>query len=114
MLKPLCVKGSRLDDGLFVPAALEGVRGCPARSDFIELFFATDDGPWTWCFPEPSERNQGGAGATIALTVGPYGAQARCVGDGLLGLALPTSEALPLILGGSRIYVARKLVERGW
>lgn len=114
MPKPLCVTGSRLTDGAFILATLECVRRCPARSDFIELFFATDEGEWTWCFPEPSEQSDAGVGGTIALTVGPYGAQARYVDDGRLGLALPSGSALPMILAGSPTYVARKLVERGW
>ncbi|KPG56261.1 hypothetical protein AN916_05870 [Mycobacteroides immunogenum] len=114
MPKPQCLTGSRLVDGSFVSATLGGSRGCPARSDFIELFFVTGESSWTWCFPEPPEQSAGGSAGTIALAVGPYGAQARSVDEGVLGLVLPTSEALPMILGGCQIYVARKLVERGW
>ncbi|ORA41077.1 hypothetical protein BST20_02775 [Mycobacterium branderi] len=102
-----------MEDGSFVLASLQSFHRCPARSDFIELCFATDAGTWTWCFREPSERSEGGSGGTLALTVGPYGAQARYVDDGGLGLALPTSQALPMILGGSQTYVARRLVARG-
>lgn len=112
MTKLPCFTGSRLADGPFLPATLESVRRCPARSDFIELCFATDEGGWTWCFRDPAERGEGSSGGALALTVGPYGAQARSVENGGLGLALPTSEALPMILGGSQTYVARKLVER--
>jgi hypothetical protein len=112
MTKLECFTGSRLDDGSFVLATLQCVRRCPARSNFIELCFATDEGSWTWCFRNPPEPSERGSGGTLALTVGPYGAQARGVDDGRLGLALPTSEALPMILGGSQTYVARRLVER--
>jgi hypothetical protein len=112
MTKLECFTGSRLEDGPFVLASLQAVRRCPARSNFIELCFATDEGPWTWCFCNPPERSERGSGGTLALTVGPYGAQARCVDDGRLGLALPTSEALPMIFGGSQTYVSRRLVER--
>ncbi|PQM48732.1 hypothetical protein C1Y40_01098 [Mycobacterium talmoniae] len=112
MPKPLCCS-SHLEDKWFIPAALESVRRCPARADYIELCFATDEGSWTWCFRDPLERRER-TGGTLALAVGPYGAQAHCVEGSGLGLALPTSEALPMVLGGSRTYVARRLVERGW
>jgi len=112
MTQPTCFTGSRLEDGSFVLATLESVRRCPARSDFIELRFVTDEASWTWCFRDPPERSERGAGGTLALTVGPYGAQARSVDDSGLGLALPTSEALPMILGGSQTYLARRLIER--
>jgi len=112
MTKLPCFTDSRLRDGSFVLATLQCVRRCPARSNFIELCFATDEGSWTWCFRDPPERSERGSGGTLALTVGPYGAQARCIDEGGLGLALPTSEALPMILGGSQTYVARRLVER--
>jgi hypothetical protein len=114
MKDAVCFTGSHLMDESFVPARLESVRRCPARADFIELCFATDEGSWTWCFRDPPERTKGESFGSLALTVGPYGAQARCVDDGDLGLALPTSEALPMILGDSRTYVARRLVDRGW
>jgi hypothetical protein len=103
-----------LEDKSLISATLQSVRRCPARPDYIELCFGTDEGLWTWCFRDPRELDECGSGGTLALTVGPYGAQARCVEDNGLGFALPTSEALPMILGGSRTYVARKLVERGW
>jgi hypothetical protein len=112
MTKSTCCTGSRLADESFVLATLESVRRCPAHSEFVELCFTTDKGSWTWCFREPSERSERACAGTLALTVGPYGAQARCVDDGDLGLALPASEALPMILGGSPTYVARRLVER--
>jgi hypothetical protein len=112
MTKLPCFTDSRLRDGSFVLATLQCVRRCPARSNFIELCFATDEGSWTWCFRDPPERSERSSSGTLALTVGPYGAQARCVDAGALGLALPTSEALSMILGGSETYVARRLVER--
>ena len=112
MTQPTCFTGSRMEDGSFVLATLESVRRCPARSEFIELRFMTDGAAWTWCFRDPPERSDRACGGTLALTVGPYGAQARCVDDEGLGPTLPTSEALPMILGGSKTYVARRLVER--
>lgn len=112
MTQPTCCTGSRLEDGSFVLATLESVRRCPARSDFIELRFVTDRASWTWCFRDPHERSERRGGGALALTIGPYGAQARFVDDSGLGLALATSEALPMILGGSQTYVARSLIER--
>ena len=116
MTKSPCFSGSRLEDKSLISATLQSVRRCPARLDYIELCFETDEGLWTWCFRDPRERSECGCGSggTLALTVGPYGAQARCVEGNGLGFALPTAEALPMILGGSRTYVERKLVERGW
>lgn len=112
MTERRCFAGSRLEDRSFPLAILESVRRCPARADFIELCFATDEGSWTWCFRHLAERSDSGSRDTHALTVGPYGVQARNVDDGGLWLALPTSEALPMIVGGSQTYVARRLVER--
>ena len=112
MTKSPCSAGSRLGDGSFVLATLQCARRCPARADFIELCFATDEGSWTWCFRDPVQRSECGSGGTLALTVGPYGAQARYADEGGLGLALPASDALPMILGGSQTYVERRLVER--
>jgi hypothetical protein len=114
MKEALCFTGSRMVDESFVPATLESVRRCPARSDFIELCFATDEGAWTWCFRDPPEGNGCGSVGALALAVGPYGPQARSVDDDGIGVALPTSEALPMILGDSPTFVARRLVERGW
>lgn len=104
--------GPRLAEASFVSATVQSVRRCPARSDFIELCFVTDEGSWTWCFPDPADQTKRGSAARVALTVGPYGPQARYVDDAGLGNALPTSEALPIILCGCQTYVARKLVER--
>lgn len=115
MTESPCVSGMHLRDRSLIPATLQAVRRCPARSDYIELCFETDEGMWTWCFRDPAELSDPEcSGSTLALTVGPYGARARCVEEGELGFALPISEALPMILGGTRIFVARKLVERGW
>ncbi|AHH18407.1 hypothetical protein [Nocardia nova] len=102
-----------MDDKSFIPASLRSVRCCPARSDYVELCFETDEGMWTWCFPDPAERVEVAAG-TLVLKVGRYGAQAHSVENDELGFALPTSEALSMILGGSKTYVARRLIERGW
>jgi hypothetical protein len=107
--------GSRLVDRSLIPATLEAVHRCPARSDYIELCFETDEGGWTWCLPDPIEQSQCDTScSTLAVTVGPYGARARCVDGGRLGFTLSAAEAVPLIVGGARTYVARKLVERGW
>jgi hypothetical protein len=107
-----CFARSKLDGGAFIRADLSCVRRCPARADFIELCFETDEGPWTWCFRDPIERSECTSGIPIALTVGPYGAQARQVRNDALGLALPGSDALAMILGGSPTYLARRLVHR--
>ena len=101
----------RAEDGL-LPATLEGVCRCPARSGYIELRFATPEGSWNWCFPKPPRRRKDPAGP-LALTVGPYGAQARPVRDGGLGHALPGSAALSMILAGADVYVARGLISVG-
>ena len=107
--------GSRLDDGSLIPATLQAVCRCPARSDYIELCFETDEGPWTWCLPDPVEQVECDSGCdALAMTAGPYGTRARCIDGDRLGFALPGSEAVPLILKGARTFVARKLVERGW
>jgi hypothetical protein len=94
-------------------ATLELVRRCAARSEYIELCFTTPEGSWNWCFPEPPRRRKTPAGS-LALTVGPYGAQARLLRDSGLGPALPSSSALPMILAGADVYVARRLVSAGY
>ena len=114
MKETLCLTGAHPVDESFVAATLKAIRRCPARADFIEICFVTSEGSWTWCFREPSERTGCSPGRAIALTIGSYGAQARSVDDGDIGLALPTSEALPMILGHSPTYVDRRLVHRGW
>ena len=106
--------GSRLAAESLIPAHLESVRRCPARSDYVELCFETDEGPWTWCVADLAATNEcGSSDGVLAITVGPYGARARQVEDGgRLGFALPSSEAMPMILAGARTYLVRKLVER--
>ena len=103
-----CFADRRLEEP-FLPATLEGVRRCPARSGYVELCFTTPEGPWQWCFPEPPRRRRRPAGP-LALTMGPYGAQAHLVRDAGLGPALPSSSALPMILAGADVRVARRLV----
>jgi hypothetical protein len=96
----------------FVPVTLEGLRLCPARSDYVELHFTTPEGSWNWCFPRPVRRKKRPV-APVALTLGPYSVVARqVVGDGL-GAALPPAIALPMILAGADVFVARALVLAG-
>jgi hypothetical protein len=111
MTQAPCFADPRLEDA-FLQATLEGVRSCPARSGYVELCFTTAEGPWQWCFPEPSRRRRRPAGE-LALTMGPYGVQAHLVGDAGLGPALPSSSALPMILAGADVRVARRLVLAG-
>ena len=63
-----CISDPRLEDESFLAATLNFVRRCPARSDYIELCFATDEGLWKWCFPEPPEQ-QVRTGGTLAVTI---------------------------------------------
>jgi hypothetical protein len=107
-----CSAGPRLDEP-FLPATLDVVRRCPAQPEYIELCFTTPEGPWKWCFPEPCRRRKHPAGP-LALTVGPYGVAARLIGDSALGPALQSSSALPMICAGADVYVARRLVSRGY
>ena len=110
MAQPSCFTRPPGDES-FLPATLESVRRCPARPDYIELGFATPEGGWTWCFPNRADRRNRPAGP-IALTVGPYGVQARLIHSGSLGPALQSSSALPLIRSGADVYLARELVPR--
>lgn len=112
MSQAFCFSAPALDEESFIRATLGFVRRCAARSDYIELCFATSEGLWKWCFPEPPHRDEDPAGP-LALTVGRYGAQAHPVTDDGLGPALPSASALPMILGGADVYVARRLVARG-
>lgn len=97
----------------FLPATLESVRGCPARAGYLELSFRTPEGAWNWCFPEPATRRKRRADP-IALTLGPYGVLARPVlSGGGFGAALDGSAALPMILAGAEVVVARRLVIAG-
>ncbi len=96
----------------FVPATLEGVRRCPARPEYIELCFTTPEGSWSWCFPEPARQRKRPA-SPIALMLGPYGVLARRVLSGGFGSTLDGSAALPMILAGADVVVARRLVAAG-
>jgi hypothetical protein len=97
----------------FLSATLLGARPCPARADYMELCFSTDEGPWNWCFPQPARRRQRSP-RPIALTLGPYGVVARAIRlDGSFGAALDASAALPVILAGAEVIVARYLVTAG-
>lgn len=100
--------GQRSDDA-FVPATLDRVHPCPARSDYIEVCFTTPEGPFNWCFPEPPHCQEE-PGGPLALTLGRYGVQAHELSDGALGPALPSSSALPMILAGAQVHVARRLL----
>jgi hypothetical protein len=93
----------------FLPATLEHVRRCPARAEYIELCFTTPEGSWNWCFPEP-ERVRKRSASPIALTLGPYGIVARKVIDTRLGTVVDTAAAVPMILAGAEVVVARRLV----
>lgn len=99
------------EKGSYVRATLTGVYQCPVRPDFVELCFASDAGPWKWCFPDPGTREARTSKETLVLVLGRYGTQAHFVVDGGIGPGLPSSEALSLILGGCRPFVSRKLVE---
>ena len=98
---------------LFLPATLEGVRRCPARPEYAELCFSTPEGAWNWCFPEPPQPRGPRPVRPIALTLGPYGVQARLVRESGFGPALDGSAALPIILAGATVVVARQLVTAG-
>lgn len=100
-------------DGEYLSATLESLRRCPARGEYIELCFTTGEGEWSWCFPEPARRLRGRPGP-VGLTLGPYGVLARRVdADGEFGTALDASVALPMILAGADVVVARRLVTAG-
>ena len=107
-----CAVDEVLADPPFLPATLEGVRRCPARSEYIELCFTTPEGAWNWCFPAPPRRPSRPGGA-IALTVGPYSVLARLVRDDGRGPALDSAAALSMILAGADVVIARRLVTAG-
>ena len=89
------------------------MRRCPAQAEYVELRLATSEGPWTWCFPTPARRLRPRPGP-VALTLGPYGVMARRVTpDGELGTGLDPCVALPTILAGAHVMVARRLVTAG-
>ncbi|WP_347813228.1 aldehyde dehydrogenase [Actinomadura sp. GC306] len=106
---PLPLRADPPPDGAFVPATLERVHPCPARPDYIEVCFTTPEGPFNWCFPEPPEC-AAEPGGPLALVLGRYGVQAHELRDGAPGAALPSSAALPMILAGVEVRVARELV----
>jgi hypothetical protein len=106
-----CAPDAGLPDP-FLPATLERVRRCPARPEYMELCFTTPEGSWNWCFPEPV-RQRKRAACRIALTVGPYSVLARPVRDDGFGPALNAAAALPMILAGADVVVARSLVTAG-
>lgn len=94
----------------FLPARLDYVRRCPARSEYIELCFSTEAGTWNWCFPEPAELSEPRSPEPLALKAGRYGVQAHPVGGSNLDAALPSSAALPMILAGTEVHIASQLV----
>ena len=83
-----------------------------ARPEYIELCFTTGEGAWNWCFPPPARELKRPA-EPVALVLGPYGVLARRIADDGLGLALDSSVALPMILAGADVVVARRLVTAG-
>src|SRR5580698_9727766 len=96
-------------DSEFLSATLGSLRRCPARREYVELCFSTAEGEWSWCFPEPARRPRRRP-SPVALTLGPYGVLARRVDpDGEFGTALDASVALPMILAGADVVVARYL-----
>lgn len=112
--EPQCVAELCSAGEFLLPANVRSVRRCPARSDYVELCFETDEGRWTWCCPEVAEGCEAGiAGDALAITPGPYGARVRHFENGRLGAVLPSCDALVWIVGGSPTYVARALVKRG-
>lgn len=108
----LSVVGAAPDEEMFVQATLAEVARCPARADFVELRFTTEVGSWNWCFPDPGSRDERSdvADGGLVLILGRYGTQAHEVVDGVIGPALPSSEALPRMLGGCHLLVSRKLI----
>ena len=111
----VCADEPSFDEEL-LPAALESVRHCPARRGYLELHFTTREGPWNWCFPgevEPARRLKRPP-SPVALTLGPYGVLARrVVAGGEFGTALDAGLALPTVLAGGDVLVARCLVTAG-
>jgi hypothetical protein len=100
-------------DSEFLSATLESLRRCPARGEYVELCFTTAEGEWSWCFPEPARRLRRRP-SPVALTLGPYGVLARRIdAGGEFGTALDASVALPMILAGAEVVVARHLVTAG-
>lgn len=92
-----------------IRADLRHVSRCPARADFIELSFATEEGQIKWCFPEPPARRTRRTGRLV-LKQSRYGLQAHPARADGLGPALQSSSALPMILAGADVYVPRSVV----
>src|SRR5258708_4038671 len=107
-----CFAGPLLEEP-FVPAMLGLARPCPPRPGYIDLCFPPPGGWGKWCLPDPS-RGRRNPAAPVALTIGPYGVQAHLVRDGGFGPALQSSSALPMILAGADVHVARKLICAGF
>jgi hypothetical protein len=108
-----CPAGLRWEKEPFLPATLKFVGRCPARSDYIELRFATPDGLWKWCFPDPGERRKE-RGGPLALKLGRWGTQAHLITEDGLGFALLSASALPMILAGAEVYVEGRLAAAGF
>src|SRR5260370_11279679 len=90
-----CFAGPRLEEP-FLPASLELVRRCPARSEYIELCFTISEGSWKCCFPEPARPRELPAGP-LALTVGLYGVQVHAIRHEGLVRCLPRFTALSTV-----------------
>lgn len=99
----------RMGHETFTKAMLHTVQHCPARSNYIELCFVTDDGPWRWCVPQPPKELDHQVDR-LAVTLGCYGAQAHLIKGDSLGWAIPSSEAVPAILKGIDLFVERRLI----
>lgn len=98
-----------VDDETFTKATLQAIQRCAARSNYIELCFETDNGPWRWCVPQPPEQPAHEVGR-LAVTLGRYGVQAHLVEGDSLGWAITSAEAVPAILMGADVLVERRLV----
>ncbi|MQY26201.1 hypothetical protein [Nocardia aurantia] len=100
----------------FLPASLESTGPCPARADYLELRFATSVGRWTWCVPHPDNEPPYPDEEPVdrlAIAMGRYGIQAYRHTDSGTGTALPSAAAIPLILDGTPVQVALRLIESG-
>jgi hypothetical protein len=113
MTKAFCTTGTATDEEAYLPATFRSLRRCPARPDYVELCFETAQGQWDWCFAEPPDLAEEEPVGPLALALGRYGARAHLVADGALGAVLPSERALPMILGGAQVSVARRLVAAG-
>lgn len=105
------VCGKAFDDELFVRATIESVGPCPARADYIEICFTTTEGRWKWCFPEPDPADTLEEPTTeLAFTLDNYGAQAHPIVDGRIQPAILSAAALPMVVAGTAVHIARRLV----